>query len=116
MAIDRNAAYGGFVVSRNVSAGRPVGYSFREESALPRLNGWTLYSVDDDQAYVSDPANFEILSAESVCRLAPVMLEIFDAPYGADLAWVYEQGVLVGFYDLAADRPTTIGRILGEEG
>lgn len=112
MGSDKNSAYGGFVVSKNVSKGHPIGYSFREESAVPQLNGWTMYSVVDDEAYISNPANFDILSAESVYQLAPVMLEIFDAPYGTDLCWVYEQGVHTGFYDLAADHPTTIEQIL----
>ncbi len=109
---DPNDAYGGFVVSNNVLAGRPVAYSFREESPIPQLNGWTLYSVDDDQAYIEDPAHFQVVSASTVASVAPVMLEIFDAPYGTDLSWVYEEQVHTGFWDLARDRPTDIRSIL----
>lgn len=112
-AADPNSAYGGFVVSKNVSAGKPVGYTFREESSIPQLNGWTLYSVEDDQDFVSNPANFEVLAASSIARLAPALLEFFDAPYGTDLCWVYEKGVHTGFWDLAGDKPTTIAEILG---
>lgn len=107
-----NEAYGGFIVSKNILAGKPVGYSFREKSAIPQLNGWNFYSVEDDEAYISNSDHFVILSAESVYQISPVILEIFDAPYGTDLYWMYEQGVHVGFYDLAADRPTTIEEIV----
>lgn len=110
-----DSRYGGFVVSRNVMAGLPVRYSFREESAIPQFNGWTLYSAEDDDEYIGNSDNFAVLGAGSVRALAPVMLEIFDAPYGTDLCWLYEDGVHVGFYDLKADRETTIGNILGTE-
>ena len=40
------------------------------------------------------------------------MLEIFEAPYGTDLCWLYEKGVNVGFYDLVQERETTIEEIL----
>ena len=31
------------------------------------------------------------------------MLEIFEVPYGADLCWLYEEEVYVGFYGLVKD-------------
>ena len=40
------------------------------------------------------------------------MLEIFEALYGTDLCWLYEEGVHVGFYDLIEERETTIEEIL----
>ena len=41
-----------------------------------------LYSVNDDNVNVNNPDNFLLLSAKSVAALAPVKLEIFDAPCG----------------------------------
>lgn len=40
------------------------------------------------------------------------MLEIFEAPYGTVLFWVYEDTVHVGFYDLVKDCMTDINKIL----
>lgn len=40
------------------------------------------------------------------------MLEIFEAPYGTDICWLYEEDVHVGFYDLVRDRETTIEEII----
>ena len=77
---NKDAAYGGFVVSNNVLVGRPVGYSFREQSDIPQLNGWTLYSVDDDQEYIERAENFRVVAASTVAGLVPIMLEIFEAP------------------------------------
>lgn len=107
-----NSAYGGFVVSKNIISGKPVKYSFREKSSIQQLNGWNFYSVDDNEEYVNDSNNFVILNAESICKIAPVILEIFDAPYGTDLCWLYEDNVHIGFYDLIADRETTISEII----
>ena len=106
--------YGGFVVSKNVNRGRPIRYTYREKSSLADLNGWTIYSCDDDQEYVENSENFVILGATSIYAIAPVMLEIFDAPYGTDLCWLYEGNVHIGFYDLVKNEETTISEILKE--
>jgi len=64
-----NDACGGFVVSKNVFSGIPIRYSFREKSSIPQLNGWNLYSIKDDDVYVSKSDNFIILNAQSVLKL-----------------------------------------------
>ena len=40
------------------------------------------------------------------------MLEIFEAPYGTDLFWIYEESVHIGFYDLVKECETVIEKIL----
>ncbi len=107
-----NNEYGGFIVSKNIIDGHPIRYSFREKSSIRQLNGWNLLSIIDDDAYVNDSSNFVVLNAESIYKISPVVLEIFDAPYGTDLCWLYEKGVLVGFYDLTQNKETDIDRIL----
>lgn len=107
-----NSDFGGFIVSKNVLAGKPILYTFREESSIPELNGWTIYSAEDGEAYVSDSTNFTVVSASTMFKIAPVMLEIFEAPYGTDLCWSYQEGVHVGFYDLAKETETTIDEIV----
>ena len=109
---NKNDAYGGFMVSKNVLNGVPIRYSFREPSSIPQLNGWNLFSELDDDEYVNNPDNFVIVNAETIYSLAPQMLEIFDAPYGTDLFWIYEENVHIGFYDLVADKITSIEQIL----
>ena len=111
MTINNNA-YGGFIVSKNIISGIPIRYSFREESSTPQLNGWNFFSEEDDESYVNDSNNFQILSAESVYKISPVILDLFDAPYGTDLCWLYKEGVHVGFYDLVNKRETTFSEIL----
>lgn len=109
-----NIAYGGFVISKNVLAGIPIRYSYREESTIKELNGWNILSEKDDDEYLSDTNNFVIVSAKTIYKIAPVMIEIFDAPYGTDLFWIYEEGVLIGFYDLVTEKEVTIEEILNK--
>lgn len=109
-----DSAYGGFVISKNVYQGRPIRYSYREESSIPQLNGWTVYSCDDDDEYVNNSSNFIIVGATTMQTIAPVMLEIYDAPYGTDLCWMYEGNTHVGFYDLISNKDTTIDEILNK--
>ena len=111
MTINNNA-YGGFIMSKNIMSGIPIRYSFREESNIPQLNGWNFFSEEDDESYVSYSNNFQILSAETVYNISLVILELFDAPYGTDLCWLYKEGVHVGFYDLVNNRETTLSEIL----
>ncbi|CAM3849866.1 DUF2185 domain-containing protein [Bacillus paramycoides] len=107
-----NSDYGGFIVSKNVVAGKSIRYTFREKSEIPQLNGWTIYSSEDDDGYVNDSSNFQVLGASSILEIAPVMLEIFDAPYGTDLCWLYEEDIHVGFYDLISENEKDIDQIL----
>lgn len=109
-----NNDYGGFIVSNNILNGIPIRYSFREKSSIPQLNGWNLYSEKDDDEYVNDSSNFTILSADSIYKISPVILEIFNAPYGTDLCWLYEKNVHIGFYDLVQDKEVAIDEILSE--
>ncbi|WP_435646897.1 hypothetical protein [Listeria aquatica] len=64
------------------------------------------------EAYISDPKNFTIVSATTIEKVAPALLELFEAPYGTDLCWLYENHVLTGFYDLVGDQETDIETIL----
>lgn len=108
---EMDLAYGGFMVSKRVLEGAPIGYTFREQMAHRELNGWIVYSVQDDDAYVADPANFQVVTASTLFSAWPLsraLLEVFDAPYETDLGWVYEQGALTGFWDMSHDR--AIGR------
>lgn len=107
-----NSNYGGFVISKNILEGQPIRYSFREKSSIDQLNGWNLYSIIDNDEFISNPNNFSIISAESIFKIAPIMLELFNASYGTDLCWLYENDVHVGFYDLIANKETTIQDIL----
>ncbi len=107
-----NDLYGGFMVSKNVYNGVPVRYSFREESSIQQLNGWNLLSEKDDDEYVKNPNNFIIINAQSMLKIAPQLLEIFDAPYGTDLFWLYEKGVHIGYYDLKTEKQVSIEEIL----
>ena len=107
-----NDYYGGFIVSKNIINGERIKYTFREKSQIRQLNGWTLYSDVDDDNYVNDSDNFMILSAESLFQICPVFKELYEAPYGTDLCWIYNQDVLVGFFDLNAEKEVNIDEIV----
>lgn len=111
--------YGGFVFSKNLLLGKPVRFTFRERSDIPKLNGWTIYSCDDDDDYIANTDNFQIVGSDTIKKYCPMLLKIFNAPYGTDLCWLYKESKLgfvkfIGFYDLKRDCETTIKEILGE--
>lgn len=107
-----NDDYGGFIVSKNVISGIPIRYSFREKSSIQQLNGWNLLSEQDDDNYVKNSNNFIVLNMESVLKFAPIIAELFNAPYDTDLFWVYEEGIHTGFYDLKLEKEVTINELV----
>lgn len=107
-----NSRYGGFVVSKNVLNGKAIRYTYREKSNIQQLNGWHVLSEVDTDEYVNSPSNFMIVGASTIGEIAPVLLVIFNAPYGTDLFWKYKEGVLVGFYDLKKEKDVTIQEIM----
>lgn len=114
--IVNDSEFGGFVISKNVMAGRPIRYTYREKIEVGNFNGWNIYSCDDDDEYVSNPNNFEIVSATTINNISPIMLELFYAPYGTDVCWMYDKkGNHIGFYDLIKNEDTTLEKILGKE-
>ena len=111
-----NDDFGGFMISKNIIENNiPLKYSFREESSIQQLNGWNLLSENDDDDYINDPNNFAIINATTLFKIAPLMQNIFNAPYGTDICWLYENNKHTGFYDLALEKETTIEKIVGNK-
>ena len=52
------------------------------------------------------------MNATTLFTIVPVFYELYEAPYGTDICWMYEKGVLTGFYDLVNNEETDIKRIL----
>ena len=110
-----NSYYGGFIISKNITKnGVKAKWIFREQSSIKECNGWNLYSENDDQEYISNPDNFEIVSAETIMKYVPALLKVFNAPYGTDLTLKYEKDVVVGFVDTNNGNDLTIDQILNK--
>lgn len=111
-----DSAYGGFVVSDNVLAGVPARFAFREPSGVPDLNGWTVYSDADDDAYVNDANNFTVVTASTLVRFAPALIDAFDAPYGTDIALLYDEGGnFSGYWDNEGECEVSLEQVLAGE-
>lgn len=100
---------GACLATKNVmtGAGR-VRWMVREESQDPVDNGWRIFSDIDDEAYLSDADNFQIVDFNEVCAIEPALIGIWDLEVGSDLQIVDEgTGVFV------VDTPT--GRVVPPE-
>lgn len=95
-----NSYFGGFIISKNITQnGAKAKWVFREKSSIKVCNGWNIYSENDTNEYVSNPNNFDIVSAETILKLVPELLKVYNAPYGTDLTIKYSNGVFAGFID-----------------
>lgn len=95
-----NSYFGGFIISKNITQnGAKAKWVFREKSSIKVCNGWNIYSENDNQEYVINPDNFEVVTAETILKFVPELLKIYHAPYGTDLTIKYNNGVFAGFID-----------------
>lgn len=112
------SVYGKFLFSKNIYDEKRVVYAVREKSDSPLLNGWTLYSCDDDDEYKANPDNYETVEVFIVKVYARQLIDIFNAPFGTKIQFLYTEQSLgkykfSGFYDMNKNRETDVDEIIG---
>ncbi len=77
---------GACLVSKNIIEGRGlVRWMRRQEAAVPRDNGWRIFSHIDDAAYLADPDHLQAVDFNQACLFEPALIGIWDFPVGSDL-------------------------------
>ena len=72
---------GYIIASREITeGGKPVGYLYREESDDENDSGWRVFSGEETQEYVDDPANFAMYNASTIVDLDPSVRSILGEP------------------------------------
>lgn len=75
----------GCIVTKRISEdGCQVGYMYREEplEGVPD-SGWRFFEGFEDDNYVNDPDNSEIMDLADVCRANPDIYSLLDSAYGS---------------------------------
>jgi hypothetical protein len=87
---------GGSVVSKNILERRGrLRWAVRELPKNPVDNGWLFFSEIDDEAYLADPANLQVVSFATVAAIEPAVIPILHLPVGTDLVFVHEDGRVI---------------------
>lgn len=63
---------------------------FREESVAPADNGWRAMGDSDTQEYVDDPNNHIIVDFNTLAKIEPAVLLVYDMPVGTDLEFFFD--------------------------
>ncbi len=109
-----NIEYGAFLMSKNIyEKGIPTGFANREENPIDVANGWWIMSAVDDDDYLK-PENFSYVSMKTVLTFIPEFIDFYDAPYGTDIGWIYEDGKHKGYWDYVKDKETTVKEIMAD--
>ena len=108
---ERGKDYGIFILTRLVESGQPVKFCWRQEpDGEAGTNGWSLFSGNENE---EDMGNLVLVGIRHIEQLAPSMKEIFDAPVGTELGWLYdENGSHVGYHDMASNKKVSVEEIL----
>ena len=65
-----------------------IGYMYKDEVS-PEYpdSGWRFFRGDEDDEYVNNPENFQILTLNTVCNMRPDVLAYLEAPVDAAYGW-----------------------------
>ena len=81
----KTESLGGALVSRNLLEGRGrLRWAFREAGANPADTGWRFLSAIDDDDYINDPANLQVVDYSTVIGLEPSLEKLYGLPVGAE--------------------------------
>ena len=108
---ERGRDYGIFILTERVNSGEPVRFCWRQEpDDEVGTNGWSLFSGNESE---EDMGSLVMVGIMDIERLAPTMKDVFDAPVGTELGWLYDDaGNHIGFHDMAKDKDVTVEEIL----
>lgn len=112
-----NDAFGGFIVSKEIiDNGAPIYNIYRIEPKQPGLNGWAILSKKSFDNFGNTDLQLEaVYTAQSLFSVQPIMFELFDAPFGTDVVFLYPQDnteIPIGFWDLNKDCEIDFDQIL----
>jgi hypothetical protein len=99
-AADDLRGSGGSIVSKNILErnGR-LRWAVRELPKNPVDNGWLFFSEIDDEAYLANPDNLQVVSFTTVATIEPAVIPILHLPIGTELVFVHEDGRVILFDD-----------------
>lgn len=100
------------IVSTSILAGRrSLTWLLRDEPTGPADSGWRFLSEDDDDVFLSDPANLTVVSFQRVTMIEPAIAQVYALPVGTDLHLVVE-GARRRFFDNASGREVVVPRVV----
>lgn len=80
-------------MSKNILTQRAkLRWCFREKSMAAVDNGWRFLSEIDTDEYLSEADNFSVCDFNTVARIEPAVLLIYDMEVGTDLELVVNDG------------------------
>ena len=86
-------ATGACVATRNVMEMRGrVRWLVRQQPQAPEDSGWRVFSEFDDDDYVNDPANSQVVDYNSVCAIEPAVIAVYPLPVGSDVEIRHDGG------------------------
>lgn len=100
---------GGSIASKNVLERRALlRWAFREEGVDAVDNGWRFLSEIDDDDYINNPANLQVVSFNTVVDIEPAVLAILYMPVGTDLTIIRDGAGRIELLDNATGQAADI--------
>jgi hypothetical protein len=100
---------GASIASKNVLEKRaPLRWAFREEEVDAVDNGWRFLSEIDDDEYINNPANMQVVSFNAVVDIEPAVLPILHMPVGTDLTIIRDEPGRIELIDNTTGKPADI--------
>lgn len=70
------------VTDRITVDGLPIGYMYRQTPDNKQDSGWRFFSGDEDEDYLDNPENIEIMNVNTIAHYDRSILPFLEEPYG----------------------------------
>ena len=83
---------GGCIITRSLLDGTSkLRWLFREQGVNPNDNGWRAIGDSDTQEYIDDPSNSVVVDFDTLAKMEPAVLVVYQLPIGTDLEFHYDE-------------------------
>ena len=85
------------VTDRIAVDGYAVGYMYRDEPEDGEDSGWRFFAGDEDDRYIDNPKNFNVMEVNFVANCDPSIIAHLESPIGA----AFDKADDGDFYDVS---------------
>ncbi len=79
---------GGCIITKNLlNRESHFKWIFREIGVNSEDNGWRAFGEEDSEEYVNDPKNLVVVDFNTLAKIEPAVLRIYELPVGSDLVF-----------------------------
>lgn len=83
---------GGCIITKSLlEESSKLRWIFREQGVNPNDSGWRAIGDSDTQDYINNPSNSIVVDFNTLAKIEPAVLSVYQLPIGTDLEFHYDE-------------------------